>query len=70
MQRGRQRTEREYHYREAVQRQGVWMDGYSANDVAGRALWPVRTKTECREESRLDGTRAVFFRDGNRESGR
>ena len=63
--------ERDYHYRGLIERGSrgsrLWVAGYSAVGPNGGVLFPWRTKKDCREEAKLHGFRAMFFRDGVEE---
>jgi hypothetical protein len=60
------RPDRQYHYRGLIERgwNYQWCEGYSANSSDGFPLYPWCTRRECRAEAKLDGVKAVFYRDG------
>lgn len=62
-----------YHYRSLIERGTgapgyVWKEGYSANGPEGGILYPWNTRAECRAVAKAEGARAVFYRDGERET--
>jgi hypothetical protein len=62
--------ERVYHYRGLVERGSryQWREGYSDDGPTGGITFYWRTKRECRMEAKRDGFKAVFYRDGEKES--
>lgn len=65
------RPEAIYHYRGPIERgiggSYVWHDGYSQNSPEGGVYYPWNTRAECRRSAKLEGKKAVFYRDGKPE---
>ena len=59
-----------YHYRGLIERgpRYEWREGYSENLIDGQPLYPWNTRGECRREAASRDLKAVFYRDGKRES--
>lgn len=60
-----------YHFRGGVERgiggSYVWRDGYSETTADGGVLYPWMTWKECRHDAKIQGGKAVFYRDGKLE---
>lgn len=64
------RPEVAYYYRGMVERgpRYAWREGYSSQDENGAVLYPWMTRRECQQDAKRRGEKAVFYRDGRRES--
>jgi len=64
------REERVYYYRGPIERSPkyMWVEGYSDNGKDGGVVFPWLTRRECRTVAKHDGFKAVFYRNGKKES--
>jgi hypothetical protein len=64
------KAKKRYDYRGQIERGAdyQWTEGYSETTETGGVIYPWGTRAECKAAAKREGSKAEFFRNGEREA--